>query len=348
MGNEIITHKKDLLKKVINTSPELIFVKDNKGRYILVNKAFARIYNTEPQNMINKTDWDLVEENIMLAEKVKTFVKTDKQVRETQKEIFIEEEPLTFPDGEKIWIQTRKLPLNMEGNPNYILGVVQNITELKQAEKNIEKHREHLKLINKILRHDLTNNLISIKSGTKLLKQSSQENMLGEILKYVNKSLELIAKMRELEIFISSHPELKPYKLRQVFEKSFHNIPEIEYEINGRATIYANETIYSVVDNLLKNAVIHGDADFIQVDIIPKDKSCLIKVADNGKGIPDSVKDKIFEEGFKHGKTGHSGLGLFIVKKAIENFGGFIYVDDNKPKGTVFVFSLRRTVNKLS
>ncbi|MDD1770091.1 MAG: ATP-binding protein, partial [Methanomassiliicoccales archaeon] len=62
-----------------------------------------------------------------------------------------------------------------------------------------------------------------------------------------------------------------------------------------------------------------------------------VRIADEGIGIPDDVKPKIWQEGYKHGKGGQSGLGLYIVKKVMERYGGTATVEDNKPKGTVFV-----------
>ncbi|MEM2716548.1 MAG: ATP-binding protein, partial [Archaeoglobaceae archaeon] len=66
-----------------------------------------------------------------------------------------------------------------------------------------------------------------------------------------------------------------------------------------------------------------------------------IRIADFGKGIPDEVKPRIFEEGFTYGEKASTGLGLYIVKRLVERYSGEIKVEDNKPKGTVFVIRLR-------
>ncbi|NMC76085.1 MAG: HAMP domain-containing histidine kinase, partial [Candidatus Methanofastidiosa archaeon] len=66
-----------------------------------------------------------------------------------------------------------------------------------------------------------------------------------------------------------------------------------------------------------------------------------IKIIDYGKGIPSSVMEHIFEEGASFGENKGSGLGLFIVKKTIERYGGTISVEENKPKGAVFIITLR-------
>ena len=59
----------------------------------------------------------------------------------------------------------------------------------------------------------------------------------------------------------------------------------------------------------------------------------VLRVADTGKGIPDHIKQRIFEEGFT---TGGTGIGLFIVKKLTDILGGAISVYDNEPSGTIF------------
>ena len=68
---------------------------------------------------------------------------------------------------------------------------------------------------------------------------------------------------------------------------------------------------------------------------------CEVRIADNGSGIVNDIKEAIFEEGFVDGETGHTGLGLHIVKKAMEKYGGYVYAQDNQPRGTAFVLMFR-------
>ncbi|MCF7793756.1 MAG: hypothetical protein K9N09_04600 [Candidatus Cloacimonetes bacterium] len=58
------------------------------------------------------------------------------------------------------------------------------------------------------------------------------------------------------------------------------------------------------------------------------------------------MKPKIFEEGFIHGETGHTGIGLYIVKKTIDRYEGSISVYDNEPKGVVFEINLLKYIGK--
>ena len=97
----------------------------------------------------------------------------------------------------------------------------------------------------------------------------------------------------------------------------------------------------SVIDNIIRNAIVHGEANKIDITTKGKDDICEIRIADYGIGIPDKIKEKVFNEGFRYGETGGTGLGLYIVKKTVDRYGGSIHVEDNKPNGTVFVIKLK-------
>jgi signal transduction histidine kinase len=98
-----------------------------------------------------------------------------------------------------------------------------------------------------------------------------------------------------------------------------------------------------VFDNIINNAIVHSGSLIMNIAIKPgvgEGGITEIRLADEGIGIPNEVKPKIWQEGFRYGKSGQSGLGLFIVKKVLERYGGTITVEDNQPKGTVFVVRL--------
>ena len=216
------------------------------------------------------------------------------------------------------------------------------IKERKIAEKKIASHQEHLKLINRILRHDLTNNLSVIKSAIRLYKATRKEDYLNDVLKSIRKSIDLIRRMKELEIIVSSQKRLIAYDLEKIIAKIISNFQTVTIITKGNCRILADETLVSAFNNVIQNSILHGKADIIEITVVPKDKMCEIIIADNGVGIPAQIQDKIFDESYKYGKTGNTGLGLFIVKKAIESFGGKVRVERNKPQGTKIILVLQK------
>ncbi len=99
-------------------------------------------------------------------------------------------------------------------------------------------------------------------------------------------------------------------------------------------------------ENIIDNAVKHGKTTKMDIDIRSDEEYCEIRFADYGTGIPDDLKYKIFDEGFSYGKAGHTGIGLYIVQKTIDDYDGFVHVEDNKPNGAVFVVRLRKIIER--
>jgi len=102
----------------------------------------------------------------------------------------------------------------------------------------------------------------------------------------------------------------------------------------------------SVILNLLENAVKYSStpAD-IEATIAQKEEYLLLEVGDQGYGIPEKEKARVFEKFYRVGnedirKTKGTGLGLYIVQQIVQAHGGTISVEDNLPKGTLFRIKL--------
>lgn len=221
------------------------------------------------------------------------------------------------------------------------LSIIRDISERKRSEEKNRRQREQIKLINKILRHDLANNLAAINSTINNFKRDRNDDILDTVTKYIESSSDLISKMREHEFLLSS-TNLNIYEIEKNFKKILENYQTIDYTIKGKCRIFADDSLNSVIDNLIRNAVVHSETDRIDIKISSFGSTCEVKVIDYGKGIPDDIKVHIFDEGFKYGVTGHSGLGLHIVQKSVKNWGGEILVEDNTPKGSIFAIYLRK------
>jgi two-component system nitrogen regulation sensor histidine kinase NtrY len=106
------------------------------------------------------------------------------------------------------------------------------------------------------------------------------------------------------------------------------------------------EQIKRCLINLLDNAVavlsnngtIDGTIE-ITLSLNEEKESVFIKIADNGPGIPDEDKPKLFEPYFSTKKTG-TGLGLAIVSTIVADHNGYIRVQDNIPRGSIFIIEL--------
>ena len=131
------------LQTVIDTNPNLIFVKDFEGRYVMVNQAFAKFYNITVEQLIGKTDACF---NLNPLE-VQKFLLQDQEVLITAEQQFIPEEICYSKGGESHWFQTIKRPLfDVNGQAYQVLGVSTDITERKQVEEQLRKSESQLRL----------------------------------------------------------------------------------------------------------------------------------------------------------------------------------------------------------
>lgn len=132
--------------------------------------------------------------------------------------------------------------------------------------------------------------------------------------------------------------KLKKKKLELSFEKA-EGVPQV---------LADKEKISLVVQNLLENAANYSLEGGKIVATLREDKEkgeVIFQVQDNGIGIPDDQKARIFTKFFRaenavHAETVGSGLGLFINKNIIESHGGRIWFESEKDKGTTFFFAL--------
>ena len=102
------------------------------------------------------------------------------------------------------------------------------------------------------------------------------------------------------------------------------------------------QVIVNIVDNAIKYTAPGSE---ILITIKRNGDMAEIAIGDNGEGIPDREKEKVFEKFYcgtnKIADNRRSlGLGLYLCKAIVEAHGGAICVTDNHPKGTVFCFSL--------
>ncbi len=242
-------------------------------------------------------------------------------------------------DGRVVWTEGRAVPiLDDSGSIVAVEGMIRDITDRKRMEDAIVQLNDILKLINKTMRHDTLNELTVVSGALELYAQDKDEKYLENASRAVNRCVDLIKRMKELESFVSAGRSLLPVKVRSVIDEVVRRYP-VKSKISGDATVLADEALSSVFDNIIRNAVVHGGTDRIDVRIGAKRDEFEVRIADHGSGIPPNIKEKIFDEGYSYGERRGTGLGLYLVEKTMERYGGSVRVEDNKPHGAVFVLT---------
>ena len=115
------------------------------------------------------------------------------------------------------------------------------------------------------------------------------------------------------------------------------NFPPLQADKSGMSAI---------MQNLLENAVKYSpEGASVELSAERLNDRVRLRVADQGRGIPDSEKHAVFEKFYRLGneetrQTTGTGLGLYIVNQVVKAHGGSIRVTDNKPQGTVFIIEM--------
>ncbi|MDA2919606.1 PAS domain-containing protein [Desulfobacterota bacterium AH_259_B03_O07] len=111
-----------LIQNFIDSSDAIILLKDEQGRFLMVNRRFAEIHKLSKEELIGKTDYDTLSKEE--AEKFRAY---DRKVTETGTPIIFKD-TVSYPSGQ-IRIIVHKFPVSIEGSPNAVGSIAIDITE---------------------------------------------------------------------------------------------------------------------------------------------------------------------------------------------------------------------------
>lgn len=244
---------------------------------------------------------------------------------------------------------------NDEGSPKIVSGLVIDITERKETKRQLTDQRDNLEVLNQVLRHDIRNDLQLVSAYADLLAERlSDENQeyVETIQENATHAIELTTTARDMtDVWLSDSDEQMEIPLKSTLESVLDAIRSTHSEavitVNGRvpeSSVLADDMLNSVFHNVLANALQHNDKDVskVEVTVTEREQTVLLRIADNGPGVPDDRKETIFGKGEKGLDTSGTGLGLYLVKTLVESYEGDVWVEDNEPEGAVFVIELQK------
>jgi PAS domain S-box-containing protein len=128
----------NILKTLLDTVPDLVYIKDKKSRFILTNHAHAtHLGLSSPDDCIGKTDLDYYKKEY--ADK---FLSDEKELLKSGKPFIGIEEKVSDSKGAVDWYSTTKVPFfDNQGNPIGLVGIGRNITKLKKAEEELSNRK---------------------------------------------------------------------------------------------------------------------------------------------------------------------------------------------------------------
>ncbi len=141
-----LKRKESYLRTLINTMPDLFWMKDKEGRFLYCNPRVENFLGADSSEIIGKTDYDLVS-----REQAETFHQRDRHVLETREEVKNEIELTFASDGHREILETIKTPI-LQGNGEItgVLGIARDITAHKEAERERQEHIDFFRNLDRI------------------------------------------------------------------------------------------------------------------------------------------------------------------------------------------------------
>jgi PAS domain S-box-containing protein len=235
-------------------------------------------------------------------------------------------------------------------------ALVRDITDRKTYQRRLREQRDDLELLNQVLRHDIRNDIQLITAYAELIADESDDEAVQDrvetVLENADHAVELTTTARQMaNVMLSTDEELESVDLQSALEGALDEVRDAypEAVVTCETTIpqvavRANDMLDTVFRNLLKNAVQHNDSAVPEVSVsVSADGDPVVRIADNGPGIPDDRKETIFGKGETGLESSGTGIGLYLVKTLVESYCGTVTVTDNDPVGSVFSVTLRAT-----
>jgi signal transduction histidine kinase len=184
------------------------------------------------------------------------------------------------------------------------------------------------------------------------LPKEKQEELMGNILENANRLQDmtenmLTAMQMENNRYNVRKEEINLSNIVEEVKANFSLKNAIVGNVEKNIQFYADPVLIKMIlNNLIENAIKYSDNQPVEINLFNRKEEIILEVKDQGIGIDPSYKKKIFKKFYRiqdeeTRETKGSGLGLFIVKQAVEKHKGKIAVSDNEPKGTVFTITLQ-------
>ena len=362
-SEKVLKESNDFLDLIMESIPDMVFVKDAEFRIVKANRAFLEIYPEEMRDSIIGTT--TIEK--FLPEDVDIFLEYDRLAfQEGSSEVI---EKVTLPNKGFRYIFTKKVRFeNANGEP-FILAIARDISEIKHAEADrlqlmdkLMQSNSELERFAYVASHDMQEPLRMIANFSGLISDEYGANLDETATEYLGLVKDSAVRMQEMV------EDLLEYSRVKSDQRSFvevdgalelnHVLQNLSSAITEHNAVITYDDLPTFLGNpvqfmrLLQNFIgnglkyqIAGNRPQIHVGVVDQDSHWCFMVKDNGIGISEEFSNEVFEP-FKRlhawGEYKGSGIGLAVCKQIIESHGGKVWVSSQIGIGSTFFFTIAK------
>ena len=350
------------LKTLLETIPDLIWLKDIEGVYLACNLKFERFFGAKQADIVGKSDYDFVDKKL-----ADFFRRNDMAAIEAGATCRNEEEIVYSEDGSKALLETLKTPMfNNKGEIVGVLGVGRDITDRKKMEMRLQQSQkmEAIGTLAGGIAHDFNNILTAIIGFSELAYEEAHSaktvsECLREVLGASDRAKDLVEQI--LAFSRQGNSERVSLDMNRVVEKAVRflrsslptTITISTYTDSQIGLVLGDATqLHQILVNLSTNAfhameeaggilkISLKEIHLRQEDLphaweVQAGDFVRLSVIDTGVGFGKELKERIFDPYFTTKEPGKgTGMGLSIVHGIVQDMDGFITVQSEVGTGT--------------
>ena len=319
-----------------------------KGKITIINKAALAILDLQEEACVQRDFKEVffAPDLRELGELIEMIVKTNRSVRERECQITIKGQVRTL-------LVTLAVLRDRSDNEMGFVMVFEDLSQLLKAKKSAAWRQ-----VARRIAHEIKNPLTPIQLYAQRLQKHSR-NLSPEDKALFKECIDtIIQEINGLKLLVNEFSRFARMPEVQTRPDDIHKVIKDVLSLydgnlsNAKISLALDESVpqtkidaeqmRQVFKNLINNAL-EAASKFVTIDISTHYDNVLkivrIELADDGEGIDQESKEKLFLPYFSTKKRG-TGLGLAIVQRIIEDHNGYIRVEDNVPKGTKFIIEL--------
>jgi PAS domain S-box-containing protein len=357
----------ELIASSLEHIPDMVFVKDAKTfRFVYVNRASEEVLGRPRKDVLARTDYELFP-----ARDAAYFREKDRDVVVRGSKLDIPEEHVPTDSGIRVLHTKKTAILGTDGEPLYLLGLSQDITDrrhlsrdlldgegptvLERLHDSIRAREDLLALVSHDLRNPLNTILMSAERLARSVASEESARELARIRRAGAFMSDLIGNLVDAAAFDGGLPQLErgPRSVSAILDEAMDLLlplasarhQQLEQSVVGRvADVDCDRAlVLQVLSNLVGNAIkFTPDGGRIRISAGSHEDNVCFTVSDSGPGISSAALPHVFDRYWQanHSHRASAGLGLYIVKGIVNAHGGIVWAERSPLGGAAVSFTL--------